>query len=95
MPTPSPANDKSKAPQDSAGAVLAPTGHAAVAGRAAIAAALAAAGASVHGRAARRASNGGPICAMDVANALPATIGTIAQSGQTPERQTHGGRMVR
>ena len=45
----------------------------------AITAALAAAGASVHGRAARTASAGGPISATDVAQALPATIRSILQ----------------
>lgn len=43
-------------------------------------AALAAAAAAVHGLAARRASAGGPIAALDVANAVPATIAALLGS---------------
>lgn len=42
-----------------------------------LAAALAAAAALVHGRAAHRAEPGGPVCALAVADALPPTIGAI------------------
>lgn len=42
-----------------------------------LAAALAAAAAFVHGRAAHRANPGGPVCGLAVADALPATIAAI------------------
>ena len=56
---------------------------------------LAAAGASVHGQAARVASGGGPIAAMDLVQALPGTIRTILQSESDGVATTRGGRMVR
>lgn len=67
-----------------AGDVLAGLLGALLAGRAAdiaadpsLAAAMAAAAAFVHGRAAHRANPGGPVCALAVADAVPATIGAI------------------
>ncbi|BDZ65847.1 NAD(P)H-hydrate dehydratase [Agromyces mangrovi Wang et al. 2018] len=58
------------------GALLA-THHREVATDASVLAPLAATAAAVHGLAARRASGGGPIAALDVAEAVPAVIAEL------------------
>jgi NAD(P)H-hydrate repair Nnr-like enzyme with NAD(P)H-hydrate dehydratase domain len=70
-----------------AGDVLAGVLGTLLAGRAAdvladpsLAAALAAAAAHVHGRAAHRASPGGPVHALGVAHALPATVAEVLRA---------------
>src|SRR4051812_4515344 len=46
---------------------------------------IAAAGAWLHGRAGARASGGGPVTALDIAEALPATVAALLKSSEVHE----------